>query len=45
MGHIDNDIKMDLAEIGWGRVDRIGLAEDKGKWRALVNVVMNLQVP
>jgi hypothetical protein len=37
---LDN-IKMDLLEIGWGGVDRIGLAQDRDKWRALVNAVMN----
>jgi hypothetical protein len=36
---------MDLLEIGWGGVDWIGIAQDKDKWRALVNVVMNLRVP
>jgi hypothetical protein len=41
---VDN-IKMDLLEIGWGSVDWIGLAQDKDKWRALVNAVMNRQVP
>jgi hypothetical protein len=41
---IDN-IKMDLLEIGFGVVDWIGLAQDRYKWRALVNSVMNLQVP
>jgi hypothetical protein len=41
---VDN-IKMDLGERGWGGVDWIGLASDRGKWRALVNVVMNLRVP
>jgi hypothetical protein len=41
---VDN-IKMDLLEIGWGGVDWIGLAEDRDKWRALVNVVINLKVP
>jgi hypothetical protein len=29
----------------WGRVDWIGLARNRDKWRALVNTVMNLQVP
>jgi hypothetical protein len=33
---------MDLAGIGCGGVDWIGLAQDKNKWRALVNVLMNL---
>jgi hypothetical protein len=41
---VDN-VRMDLGEIGWGGVDWIGLAQDRGKWRALVNLVMNLQVP
>jgi hypothetical protein len=40
---VDN-IKMDLGEIGDG-VDWIGLAQDRDKWRALVNTVMNLRVP
>jgi hypothetical protein len=41
---VDN-IKMHLLEVGWGGVDWIGLAEDRDKWRPLVNAVMNLQVP
>jgi hypothetical protein len=41
---IDN-IKMDLLEIGVSVVDRIGLTQDRYRWRALVNSVMNLQVP
>jgi hypothetical protein len=40
---IDN-IKMDLPEIGVSVVDWIGLAQDRYRWRALVNVVMNLRV-
>jgi hypothetical protein len=36
---------MDLGEIVWGDVDWIDLAQDKDKWRALVNSVMNLRVP
>jgi hypothetical protein len=36
---------MDLLEIGWGGVDWIGLAQNRGKWRALDNAVMNLRVP
>jgi hypothetical protein len=41
---VDN-IKIDLLEIGWGGVDWIGFAQDREKWRALVNAVMNLRVP
>jgi hypothetical protein len=41
---IDN-IKIDLLEIGLSVVDRIGLAQDRYRWRALVNAVMNLPVP
>jgi hypothetical protein len=42
-GRVDN-IKMYFMEIGWGGVDRIGLAQDRDKWRAPVNAVMNLRV-
>jgi hypothetical protein len=38
---VDN-IKMDFLQIGWGDVDWIGLAQNRYKWRALVNAVMNL---
>jgi hypothetical protein len=41
---IDN-IKMDLLEIGLSVVDWIGLGQDRYRWRALVNAVMNLRVP
>jgi hypothetical protein len=41
---VDN-IKMNLVEIGWGVVDWIGLAQDRYRWRALVNSVVNLRVP
>jgi hypothetical protein len=40
-----NNIKMDLLEIGVSVVDWIGLAQDMYRWRALVNLVMNLRVP
>jgi hypothetical protein len=36
---------MDLREIGWGGVDWFDLAEVRDQWRALVNTVINLQVP
>jgi hypothetical protein len=39
------DIRMDLGEVGWGDVDWIGLAQDRNRWRALVNSVLNLGVP
>jgi hypothetical protein len=40
-----NNIRMDLVEVGWGDVDWIGLAQDRHKWRAVVNSVLNLRVP
>jgi hypothetical protein len=40
-----NNIKMDLLEIGVNVLDRIGLAQDRYRWRTLVNSVMNLRVP
>jgi hypothetical protein len=36
---------MDLGEIGFGDADWIHLAQDRDRWRALVNTVMNLRVP
>jgi hypothetical protein len=39
------NIKIDLLEIGWGSVDWIGLAQDRDKWRAHVNAVMNVRIP
>jgi hypothetical protein len=41
---VDN-IKMDLLDIGWSGVDCIGLAQNRDKWRILVNSVMKLRVP
>jgi hypothetical protein len=41
---VDN-IRMDLGELGWGDVDWIGLAQDRNRWRAPVNSVLNLRVP
>jgi hypothetical protein len=40
-----DNIKMDHIEIGWGGVDWIHLAQVRDQWRALVDTVMNLQVP
>jgi hypothetical protein len=36
---------VDLGEIEWSGVDWIGLVQDTGEWRALLNSVMNLRVP
>jgi hypothetical protein len=41
---VDN-IRMDLGEVGWSDVDWIVLAQDRNRWRALVNSVLNLRVP
>jgi hypothetical protein len=41
---LDN-IRMDLVDVGWGVMDSIGLAQDRGRWRAPVNSVLNLRVP
>jgi hypothetical protein len=42
-GWVDS-IKIDLGKIEWGGEDWIGLAQDRDKWKALVNAVMNLRV-
>jgi hypothetical protein len=41
----DDNIKMHLQEVGWVSMDWIDLAQDRDRWRALVNEVMNLRVP
>jgi hypothetical protein len=40
-----NNIRMDLVQVGWGDVDWIGLAQDRDRWRTLLNSVFNLRVP
>jgi hypothetical protein len=41
----EDNIKMDLREIGFGYVDWIHWAQDRHRWRAYVDAVMNLRVP
>jgi hypothetical protein len=41
----EDNIKMDLQEVGWGGMDWIDMAHDRDRWRALVSAVMNLRVP
>jgi hypothetical protein len=40
-----DNIKMDFRDIGWGSMDWIDQAQERDKWRALVNTVMKLRVP
>jgi hypothetical protein len=39
------NIKIDLREIGWDGMDWIDVAQDRDRWRVLVNTVLNLRVP
>jgi hypothetical protein len=40
-----NNIKMDLIKIEWDGMDWIDLAQDRDQWRALMNTIVNVQVP
>jgi hypothetical protein len=40
-----DNIRLDLVEVRCGDVNRIDLAQDRDRWRALVNSVLNLRVP
>jgi hypothetical protein len=41
----EDDFNMDLKDVGFGGMNWIYLAQDRDRWRVLVNAVMNLQVP
>jgi len=41
----EDNIRIDLREIGWEVVDWMNMAEDRDQWRTVVNTVMNLRVP
>jgi hypothetical protein len=41
----EDNIKVDLQEVGWGGIDWIDMAQDRDRWRAVVSAVMNLRVP
>jgi hypothetical protein len=41
----EDNIKIDLREVGWSGMDWIDLAQDRDRWRALVNMEMNFWIP
>ena len=42
---MNDNIKMDIQEVGWGGMDWIELAQNKNSLRDLVNAIMNVRVP
>jgi hypothetical protein len=41
----EDDIRMDLREVGWEGVDWMHMSQDRDQWRVLLNTVINFQVP
>ena len=41
----EDNIRMDIQEVIWGGMDWIGLSQNRDRWRAFVNMVMNIRVP
>jgi hypothetical protein len=41
----EDNINMDLQKVGWGGLNCIALAQDRDRWRVLMNTLMNLRVP